>query len=60
MSAKTITVAVSMSLTIDPKAWTTTYGAFSREDVRSYLLNMAQTCAAAEEGCIIAATVKGA
>jgi hypothetical protein len=57
---KTRKVAVSITLTVDPEAWANTYGEFSPADVRAYFLNMAQNCAAANEGCIVEATVKGA
>lgn len=54
---KTITVSVSLKLTVDPEAWNLAYGTGADrksvvEDVRSYFLNMAQQCAAAEEGGI--------
>lgn len=57
-----ITVSVSLTLTVDPEAWALTYNvegaAAIREDVRSYVLDMVQNCAAADEKCITAADRK--
>lgn len=58
----TMTVRVVLSLRVDRDAWDTIYGtgtdaAAVRESVKSYLLNDAQQCAAADEGGIVSATL---
>ena len=60
MSAKPVKISVTLTVTVDPEAWEMTYGDFSREDVRGYVLEYVQGSAAADEGCILEATVKGA
>lgn len=57
-------VRVLLSLDVDKELWEEIYGPETRlnaatwRDVRDYVLNMVQSCSAAEAGAITGATLK--
>lgn len=52
-------VRVVLSLEVNQEDWNEAYGqpASTTRDARSYVLNMVQTCAAADDGLIESATL---
>lgn len=50
-------VRVTLSIDVDPEAWTDTYGiegaAEIRADVKQYVRGLVSGCAAADEGAIV-------
>ena len=57
-------IGVVLTVEVDPEAWALEYGTGTtasevRQDVRDYVLNMVQQCAAAEADAITAARLLG-